>query len=198
MRRILLCFAWAVLLCLGVSGPCFGSPASLNLNIAFQTTLGSPCELIGGSDFCVHFSPGPVVATSNTFTLSGGTPGVCSVPLISCVEDTYGPGGSVTILINGVDTYDGTFTSAISDSVSGGSGQDMYQFSGTFVLNGFSGTGVINSLVEFHVGVDSAGLSYVGTPTPEPASLLLLGTGLLGLGPLLRRKWHGAGGPGSP
>jgi len=46
-------------------------------------------------------------------------------------------------------------------------------------------TAIQSSFVDFTITVDSP----APTPAPEPSSLLLLGTGLLGLGPLIRRRF---------
>jgi probable HAF family extracellular repeat protein len=56
---------------------------------------------------------------------------------------------------------------------------------GTTTVNGLNNKG---DLVGFFVAGDNTE-GFVASPTPEPASLLLFGTGLLGLGFLTKKRW---------
>ncbi len=103
-----------------------------------------------------------------------------------CFEATFAPGGSIGINIFSHDElfaeFSGTFLSARSiENV------DVASFSGKFVLDGVTGQGRIEVGAGPYSGENHARLTFADAPTPEPGTLALMGTGLLGIAPLLRR-----------
>jgi len=180
LRTLRNCIYLAVFVLL-TSGSCLASPVNLNLNFTDGVSWLIPFSS-GGISFTnnnvfVYFEPGPV----ETDVLSGHTS-----------YTTYGPGGSVNIYANGVE-YTGAFTSA--DSVwSIGTVLETVMFGGSFTLNGFTGLGslgVAENSCPNEPGecfITEGGLSFSGTQTPEPGSLLLMLSGAGILTALARRR----------
>ena len=188
MRRVVL----LVLLALAV--PIVASADSLDFSnkggTISATTLTGPLTLGGsaltsyGSIFGANL--GSVSFTTAAFATGNFTDG-----------GTLGPGGTFTIMgcgCNGVPSgviFTTTFTSA-QWIASPGTGLHSYRFVGFFPgANGTDGTSQITATLVagkgFMVAVGS-GDTIVTTTVPEPGTLGLLGTGLLAVGGLVRRK----------
>jgi hypothetical protein len=136
---------------------------------------------------------------------SFGTMSFTTGALISSVHgvETFGRGGSFEITGNGIGglpdgvIFKGTFSGAVKESIIGGGTDPQNQFiqltcasskgclNGTW-YNGKSVTGIL--IVDSGGGVVNASASFQPSAVPEPGALSMLGTGLLGLGALVRRK----------
>jgi hypothetical protein len=182
----------------------FASGASVDFTNTGGTLTGSSAGLsLSGSTLTVvnGLNGGGIITGSNlgsvSFTTGAFTSGNAQT------GGTLAAGGSFTIVgngVNGVPTgtiFSGTFTSANWEMITLANGNHEYALIGAIAgsLGNFSTNGATSQLtivVDTHKGYfnGSAGLASGDTSVvvPEPGTLSLFGTGLIGLAGVLRRK----------
>jgi|ERR1700688_1823795 len=146
--------------------------------------------LIAGTLGSVSFTTGALASGSLYGTCLGPIPSQCNVA-------TFAAGGMFTITGNGMNgapngvIFKGTFETAYWTLTTHANGTHNYTFTGD--LTGTSGSnmtwqGTINTGKGLFDGVVDLSSGDTNLVTPEPGSLGLLGTGLIGLAGLVHRK----------
>ncbi len=195
----------------------FGSPFGIPSVGAVETgsfaglTGGSIQTLTGGPHTGSVSVPGFIsfnqgVATPITFDLVSIAPGFgtlagCAPGAALGAECT--PTGSPFTIIQGPDNTLGVYLTLVGTAYTGTSGSGLSVTTGAFttqtVLSGSSNPGSAAALLDILLSGGTVSASYSAqfapvssTPIiPEPASLILMGVGLLGAGIVARKKLRG-------
>jgi hypothetical protein len=185
MKNLLKVLAFGAMLAAS-SSLAYASPLSGTVTIDGGTTAITPGTLPGGTTSITFATDTYTIGGTGSFTaasLTGVLPGIEAVSFVS-VFNIPNTNGNVftgetlfTFVYNGATTE--TFT---VNSVTTGPNGSLY-FYGT--LNGTNAVYILTP-DDSHNGSFSGTLDV--TPTPEPSSLVLLGTGLIGAAGLMFRK----------
>lgn len=156
----------------GASPTCTGT-VSGSTSTGFNTTSG--IGLQGSFDLSEMFTANFMTTSSGTGTISisGNSGDSLSGSIVATTESSFGGDETLTFDVNWTTLSAGVQSALGSSS---GVGQSTVEFS----IN----SGTVSS-ADLHL---NSGGSSGGSPTPEPSTLLLLGTGLLGVGMVFRRR----------
>ena len=159
---------------LNVGGFSNVSPNSLSTastaSYTLSTSNGANWSVTGGPSMAYSFSSGAGTVTGTIVWTQVNTNG--SASLVGTFTDS---------------TATGTLASYFTAGASSPAGYDaLYSTApGTNTLEGIYGAGGTGRATAF---INEAGAISPPSPTPEPSTILLFGTGLLGLGGILRRR----------
>jgi hypothetical protein len=196
MKRMILLF----LLALALPMAAFANN-SVDFTNAGGTLSGSSAGLSLTGSTLIAFGSGGVTTTGNLGTLAFSTGALSSGNLQ--MGATFAGGGSFTITGNGTNgvpngaIFSGTFSGPVTWTlVTLASGTHNYTLSGALTGTWIGGAAVNGATVQltintgkgFFNGSTTISSGDTNIVVPEPGSLTLLGTGLVGLAGVIKRK----------